>query len=439
MGYGRTTLGSINENPFATSTRYHGHLALTSGCNQYELFRVAGYQQENYSNDAEILFVVDNSSSMQAESEELAIEFDTFIQFLTDPTQGGATYEGLDDAVDNYIRYVSERGRFLDYQLAITTTDVETTFGDLYALDSSNRILPKDAPNVGDKFRENLLCTATCFEEFSMPSNPDYECGDPIGEEITRQYLNCLCGENVWEDQCGSGQEEGLEAIFMAMCRASENPPSECFSDKNQFEDVHVGSNAGLLREDSTLIPIIVTDEGDVSRRLPQGEAIPEVYENLFAKFNTRMGFAVIGPRTDVCNSGGATKWGIQRYQWFVEESGGLYMDIAEKTEDDECVVKIFRCFRGTRHPTQLSDVFPLQSVPDVSTIKVFVDGDEVVPSPETLNADTGENEFGSGWRYLAAENGVQFVGDAMPDYNSDVRIFYRPLDGMPRELPYGN
>ena len=147
------------------------------------------------------------------------------------------------------------------------------------------------------------------------------------------------------------------------------------------------------------------------------------------------MGFAVIGPRTDVCNSGGATKWGIQRYQWFVEESGGLYMDIAEKTEDDECVVADFSQALeelGTLL-NSLLDVFPLQSVPDVSTIKVFVDGDEVVPSPETLNADTGENEFGSGWRYLAAENGVQFVGDAIPDYNSDVRIFYRPLDGMPR------
>ena len=139
-------------------------LSLGGGCNQYELFRVAGYQQENYSNDAEILFVVDNSSSMQAESEELAIAFDTFIQYLTDPTQGGATYEGLDDAVDNYIRYVSDRGRFLDYQLAITTTDVESTFGDLYALEPANRILPKDAANVGEKFRKNLLCTATCFE-----------------------------------------------------------------------------------------------------------------------------------------------------------------------------------------------------------------------------------------------------------------------------------
>ena len=112
MGYGRTTLGSINENPFATSTRYHGHLGPDQWLQPIRTVSSREYQQENYSNDAEILFVVDNSSSMQAESEELAIEFDTFIQFLTDPTQGGATYEGLDDAVDNYIRYVSERGRF---------------------------------------------------------------------------------------------------------------------------------------------------------------------------------------------------------------------------------------------------------------------------------------------------------------------------------------
>ena len=411
------------------------------GCNQYELFRVAGYQQENYSNDAEILFVIDNSSSMQAESEQLAISFDTFIQYLTDPTQGGATYDGLDDAVDNYIRYVSERGRFLDYQLAITTTDVETTFGDLYALDNANRILPKDTPNVGDKFRENLLCTATCFEEFSMPSDPEHVCGDPIGEQVTRQYLDCLCGEEVWENRCGSGQEEGLEAIFMAMCRAVENPPDECFSDKNQFTETHVGSNAGLLRDDSTLIPIIVTDEGDVSRRLPQGEPVPEVYANLFEKFNTRMGFAVIGPRTDVCNSGGATKWGIQRYQWFVEETGGLYLDIAAKNESDECEVSDFSAALEELGSllNSLLDVFPLQSIPDTSTIKVFVDNDEVLPAAETLNPETGETEFSNGWRYLAAENGVQFVGDAIPDYNSNVRIFYRPLDGMPRELPYGN
>jgi hypothetical protein len=415
-------------------------LVLSGGCNQYELFRVAGYQQENYSNDAEILFVIDNSSSMQAESEKLAIHFDKFIQHLTDPTQGGATYEGLDDAVDNYIRYVSERGRFLDFQLAITTTDVESTFGDLYALDSSNRLLPKDTANVGEKFRENLLCTATCFEEFGMASNPDHQCGDPIGEEVTRQYLDCLCGEDVWESRCGSGQEEGLEAIFMAMCRAAETPPAECFGNENQFEETHVGSNAGLIRDDSTVLAIIVTDEGDVSRRLPQGEAIPEVYEQLFAKFNTRMGFAVIGPRTDVCNSGGATRWGIQRYQWFVEDTGGLYLDIAEKTEEDECIVADFSKSLEELGSllSSLLEVFPLQSVPDVSTIKAFVDGDEVLPSEETLNEETGETQFGTGWRYLASENGVQFVGEAVPDYNADVRIFYRPLSGMPRQLPYG-
>ena len=412
-----------------------------TGCNQYELFRVAGFQQENYSNDAEILFVIDNSFSMQAESEQLAINFDTFITYLTDPTQGGATYEGLDDAVDNYIRYVTQRGRFLDYQLAITTTDVESTYGDLYAVSSDTRVIAKDDDDVADKFRKNLLCTATCFNDFTLPSEPEHECGDPIGPEVTKQYLDCLCGEGVWEDQCGSGQEEGLEAIFMAMCRSVEDPPEECFDDKNQFTEDNVLSNEGLIREDSTLIPIIVTDEGDTSRRLPQGEAIPEVYADFFAKFNTRMGFAVIGPRTDLCNSGGATKWGIERYQWFVEDSGGLYLDIANEDEAGDCTVGNFADSLEELGSllNSLLEVFPLQSIPDVATIKVFVDGKEIPPSPEILDEVTGEVEYGDGWRYLASENGIQFNGDLVPDYNADVKIFYRPLANMPRTLPYAN
>ena len=416
-----------------------GALVLSSGCNQYEMLRVAGYQQENYSNDVDILFVVDNSQSMAAESEELAVHFDTFIGYLTDPERGGAAYGGLTDATVNYIRQVSERGQYLDYQLAITTTDVEATFGDLYSLDPESRILANEGAQVGDKFRQNLLCTATCFKDFNMQSNPDHVCGDPIGDQITRQYLDCLCGEETWEDQCGSGSEEGLEAIFMAMCRAAENPPEACFSNTNQFTEAHVGSNAGLIRKDSTLFPIIVTDEGDNSRRIPTGEALPESYANLFKSFDTRMGFAVIGPQSDRCNNAAATRWGIERYQWFVDNTGGLYLDIAQETADEDCSVADFSEnleALGTLF-NSLLDVFPLQSVPDVPTLKVFVENREVAPSMETLDEVSGSAQFGPGWRYLAAENGILFVGDAIPDYNADVRIFYRPLDGMPRELPY--
>jgi len=76
--------------------------------------------------------------------------------------------------------------------------------------------------------------------------------------------------------------------------------------------------------------------------------------------------------------------------------------------------------------------------VPDVASIEVYVDGDIV----ERSGLDSGSEEdgtavYGSGWTYDASENAVSFHGDAVPDYNQDVRIYYRPLGGTPRDLPF--
>ena len=54
-------------------------LTLFFACNQYEYFNIAGYEQANFSNDADILFVIDNSSSMKDESVALGENFNTFI------------------------------------------------------------------------------------------------------------------------------------------------------------------------------------------------------------------------------------------------------------------------------------------------------------------------------------------------------------------------
>ena len=54
-------------------------LTLLAGCNSYELFRVTGYEQASFSNDADILFIIDNSQSMAEESTALASNFDRFV------------------------------------------------------------------------------------------------------------------------------------------------------------------------------------------------------------------------------------------------------------------------------------------------------------------------------------------------------------------------
>ena len=49
-----------------------GMTAMLAGCNQYDIFLLSGYEQSTFSNDADIVFVIDNSSSMTDEAEALA-------------------------------------------------------------------------------------------------------------------------------------------------------------------------------------------------------------------------------------------------------------------------------------------------------------------------------------------------------------------------------
>ena len=104
-------------------------LPLLFACNQYEYFNISGYEQANFSNDADILFVIDNSSSMKDESVALGENFNTFINTLTSEDGATESTEDLDDAVDAFVSYVTERGKFIDYQLGITTTSVDFTVG----------------------------------------------------------------------------------------------------------------------------------------------------------------------------------------------------------------------------------------------------------------------------------------------------------------------
>ncbi len=54
-------------------------LAALTGCNQYELFRLTGYEQNSFSNRADVLFVIDNSDSMTPYATSLAINFGDFV------------------------------------------------------------------------------------------------------------------------------------------------------------------------------------------------------------------------------------------------------------------------------------------------------------------------------------------------------------------------
>ena len=419
-------------------------LALTLGCNRYEMFRLGGYQQETFSNRADILFVIDNSPSMGDEATSLAENFDAFIEDLA---AGNAEHpqEDLGDAVVDYLAQHSEGG-FVDFQLAVTTTNVEGTWGALAGKPSS-KVITRQSEDVAGEFKEALLCEAACFQDVgSIPSDPSYSCGDPL-EEVSRQYLDCTCGTMEWLGNCGASQEEPIEAVFMAMCRAVENPPTACFDDvvvpdgsnfPALFTQDDVLSNEGLIRDKGTFIPVIISDEGDDSRRQPSQDAVPDVYLDLFRAFDRRMSWVVIGPALDdnyEAECPGPTDWGSIRFDVMTYDTNGLRLDIT----DPNCEVQDFAAVLNELGAllANLSTVFPLQAVPITDTIRVEVD-EKTIHQAEIEGANEyGLDAYSDGWSYRAEDNSVVFHGEAIPSYAAEVHIFYLPLDGIPRELPF--
>lgn len=402
-------------------------LATLLACNRYELFLLAGGDGTRQSDKAEVLFVIDNSSSMIEESTALAENFHVFLDRLTGLEAGLAT-TGLEGAVDQYIAVSINPGAAVDYQLAITTTDATHDAGRLLG---KERILPKGTPGLEAAFHETLLCEATCFPNRDVvPSDPDVACGDPFSGTITREYLDCTCGADEWVGDCGAGTEEPLEAVLDALCRAVDDPPDSCFGGLSPLDPNHAHTNIGLVRDRTTFVPVIVTDEGDWSRRTPTAEEVPIEYIDLFDEIGVDLAWAVIAPGLDedyeVSCPGPALSWGLIRFDLLVEDSGGLRVAIdggdCSPTDWAESLDRL-----GELVTSGIS-AFRLPREPVVGSIAVEV-GDTAWAEAQRIGFDIFDRPaWSDGWTYDAAERTVALHGDAIPEAGEDVAIWFLPV-----------
>ena len=141
----------------------------------------------------------------------------------------------------------------------------------------------------------------------------------------------------------GSGQEEPLEAAFMALCRAADPPPSSCMHTTSSFTEAEIGSNEGFLTAGSTVVILSISDEGDSSRQISPGDDDVSIYQDAYTEFNHPLVFLALGPAYDQstgiidCNSGGASAWGVQRFSSLVEATNGIYLPLQSINENGEC------------------------------------------------------------------------------------------------------
>ena len=294
--------------------------------------------------ELDVVLVLDNSASMSQEAGAFATAIPELKERLRDLPRSEITF-------------------------AVTTTTVDYTSagnddglepGEAGLLTGDPLTIELTDPEFNTKAQHNILCEATYWDtaELLAPENqdPDYDCdSSETPESISVQYLDCLCGVNEWQNPSGSGQEEPLEAALMTICRSEEDPPDVCYEYAEGIPSIF-GSNDQMTNpefnnENTPILFIIMGDEGDASRRIPNGSEDIEPYLEAFDQFDRDVYFISFGPNLVAdedglgyslpCNNGGATDWASIRLLNISEDFGGFYRSL-ETEINGECSLADF-------------------------------------------------------------------------------------------------
>lgn len=251
-----------------------------------------------------------------------------------------------------------------DYQIGITSLSVDyASAGPTDAVDlgeagtlAAGTVVSSGTDAAQYKFYTLLLCSSVCFEEGALADDPSQKCSDlsyEVPEEISTQYLDCLCGSDTWQNHCGAGTEEGLEALTLRLCLEQDDPGELCTTALSPFDEAQSANRPSddLFREGVPTVALLVSDEGDTSRELENGDDSLGPYADFMGGF-PELSVSVIGPDYDQdagsfgCNNGGAVSWGTVRYQRLAEQTGGAYWALAD--EDDDCAVSDLDAYLDT-------------------------------------------------------------------------------------------
>ena len=233
------------------------------------------------------------------------------------------------------------------------------------------------------------------------------------------------------------------------MCRAAPEPPEICNEPISPFPESEDLTNDGLLRENSTANIVIVGDEGDNSRRMQQGMEDPSPYLDAFAHLIDAFVSSQSVPTTmKPLETSRATQWGrtwmVERLRAASEETKGFFRPLEVKDSEGNCQIADFSGHLEDLGAllNSLETSFQLRSVPDVTTIQVYVDGEEVPASPilnaeeYDLNPDEITPNYGDGWSY-SSQKCRCILGYKPFQTTNPMSHYYCPIGGTPRQLPF--
>lgn len=451
-----------------------------ASCHNQDLLIHDQFEQSSFDSDVDILWVVDNSQSMERIQAAVQDNFTSFINEFAnvgDDTGEVLAYDNLADGTLAWAEFLLNQERFLNYRMGVVTTDID-------APGNGNRGNIRDAGPIGTGASGPLACAAPGARQATVitpdSSNPAAEFNTVVNVGIT-----------------GAGGERGLHSAALAMCKGqppafwdnleqrADNDPVRviCSSVAEEQRYCNTGVDAAgdpdpYFRDEAATVIIVVTDEGDVSagsELLPPPEDLDacraeHADDPLFGECDCRISwwsdffdgidravvFANIGPTyqaagdatpwcdgstVDIpgpCNSFKSPTCNIDFYQQLACLTGGRFVPIETRAEGDEqCAEADFQnTLRDIgRLISNLSGGWVLSAVPEPDSITVLRNGEEQIPS-----ADSEEGVLG-GWRYSPNNRAITFTGDAVPGYDDTLDIYYLPaFDGSQstgRPLPF--
>ena len=455
-----------------TGALFAAGLALAGSCNNpYDLLVHDRFEQAGFNGDVDILWVIDDSNSMSVIQDEIKANFGSFISaFANVDSTGGdnLAYDNVTDATIAFSEFLMNQDRFLNYQMGVTTTDLES------AGNGNQGNLRSPGPiGQGDTCEQPAVLTPCDGTDASCDVADAFRTLADVGIQ-------------------GAGEEYGLLAAAMSICKGmpssfwdelDANPPDAADPEADPVKlvcsQVPVAErtcNQGFFRDGASTVVVIVSDEGDMSYQSPgfppdqwtsdcvvEHAAEPtfgecdcrlDWYLDFFEAVGRPVVFATVGPTyqksddavawcdgTEVsfdgpCNPFTAPLCAVDFYQQAACLSGGVYHPIQVTTTDNDsstCELANFQDALGNIGAliSNLSAGWTLSMTPDPDTITVLVNGEEVPRG----------NGTASGWRYVPADRAIAFSPDTRPGFNAAVDIYYYPqhdrYSQVGRDLPF--
>jgi hypothetical protein len=457
-------------------------LTLLPSCHNQDILVHDQFEQASFDSDVDILWVIDNSQSMERIQAAVQENFTSFINEFAnvgDDTGEVLSYDNLGDGALAWSEFLLNQERFLNYRMGVVTTDID-------APGSGNKGNIRDAGPIGTAATGPLTCSEPGGRGSSAAViTPDSD--NPAGQ------FNGLVDVGI----TGAGGERGLHAAALAMCKGQ--PPTfwDNLDQRSDTDPVRVvcsavpaeqrycntavdadGDADPFFRDAAATVVIVVSDEGDVSATsefLPPpvdldacrtehaddplfGECDCRIswWADFFDGIDRAVVFANIGPTyqavgdatpwcdgttVDIpgpCNTFNSPTCNIDFYQQLACLTAGRFVPIESRAEGaEQCAEADFQnALRDIgRLISNLSGGWKLSAVPDPETIRVMKNFETEIP-----NADTADGLLG-GWRYVPNNQAVTFTGDAVPGYDDQLDIYYLPAfdrnQNTGRPLPF--